>query len=247
MSQNLLLRQATVSRARTVSRVGVLSRARARRRSDGAAMFIVAVTLGLLAAMGVYGMTATAADVRASGHGRQAAQGQHAAELAIVMTSQLLEPGNAQVVVNRMRADKAFRESADGKQICRTARPVDSNDTQAIANRDAQACLVLTPTTMKGLAQDPASFPVDQTSPVVKAPFSPQSFGEVPTLPFIRVELTNPIDWDAPAGNAVGRSAPIFTQVRATVFVEMRPTDDTLPAESIASGRGRLVVGPYLP
>ena len=33
-----------------------------------------------------YGLTATAYDVRASGAGRAAAQGQHAAELAVVMT-----------------------------------------------------------------------------------------------------------------------------------------------------------------
>ena len=83
--------------------------------------------------------------------------------------------------------------------------------------------------------------------PPVRAPFSPQSFGDVASYPHIRVELTNPIDWDAPAGNAVGQRAPIFTQVRTTVFVEMRPADTTLPADTSAVGRGRLVVGPYLP
>ena len=61
------------------------ARARARRRSAGAAMFIVAVTLGLLAAMGVYGLSATAYDIRAAGHGRAAAQVQHTAEHLGVM------------------------------------------------------------------------------------------------------------------------------------------------------------------
>jgi hypothetical protein len=207
-------------------------------------MFIVAVTLGLLAAMGVYGLTATAADVRSAGHGREALQSQHAAELAIVMTSQLLEPGNAQVVVNRMRADNSVR-SVSGVS-CRTARPFSATDNTA--NRDGEACLVLTPTTMKALAQDPTTFPVDVAGPPpVRAPFTPQSFGDVPSYPHLRVELTNPIDWDAPAGNAVGQRAPIFTQVRTTVFVEMRPADATLPADTVAVGRGRLVVGPYLP
>lgn len=204
-------------------------------------MFIVAITLGLLAAMGVYGLAATAADVRAAGHMREAAQSQHAAEVAIVMTSQLLEPGNAQVIVNRMRSDNSMRSA--GAENCRTARPF--NPTDNAANRDAQACLVLTPTSMKNLAQDQSSFPVDSLP--VKAPFTAKSFGDVPDYAHIRVELTNPIDWDAPAGNAVGQRSPIFTQVRATVYVEMRPATTTLPADSVAVGRGRLIVGPYLP
>jgi len=219
----------------------LIYRSKARRRSEGAAMFIVAITLGLLAAMGVYGLAATAADVRSAGHGREAAQTQHAAEVAIVMTSQLLEPGNAQVVVNRMRSDATVRTT--GTENCRTARPFNSADNAT--NRDAQACLVLTPTTMKALAQDPTSFPVDALP--VKAPFTPQSFGEVPNYAHIRVELTTPIDWDAPAGNAVGQRSPIFTNVCTTVFVEMRQSNTALPAETIAVGRGRLVVGPYLP
>lgn len=207
-------------------------------------MFIVAVTLGLLAAMGVYGMAATTSDMRASGHGRAAAQGQHAAELAIVMTSQLLEPGNSQVIVNRMRADAAVR--ATTTEVCRTARPFSASDNAT--SKDAQACLVLTPTTMKPLAQDQVNWPT--ASAPYTVPFTPKSFGDVPSYANIRVELTNPIDWDAPAGNAVGQRAPIFTQVRTTVYVEMRPDPAiyaTAPADMIAVGRGRLVVGPYLP
>lgn len=215
-------------------------------------MFIVAVTLGLLAAMGVYGLAATAADVRAAGHMREAAQSQHAAEVGMMLTSQLLQPGNAQVIVNRMRADNSMR-GVGGGENCRSARPFNATDNNA--NRDAQACLVLTPgaragatnnnSSMQALAQDPTSFPVDALP--VKAPFTAQSFGEVPTYAHIRVELTNPIDWEAPAGNAVGQRSPIFTQVRTTVYVEMRPATLTLPADSIAVGRGRLIVGPYLP
>lgn len=223
-------------------KIALLSRSRARRRSEGAAMFIVAVTLGLLAAMGVYGLTATAADVRAAGHERQAAQSQHAAELAIVMTSQILEPNNAQTVMNKLRAEGTAR----GTEVCRSAIPYTAAD--AALARDGMACLVLTPSTMGALAQNPASWPT-ATAPVT-VPFSPESFGEVPLYPNIRVELTNPIDWEAPSGNAVGQRSPVFTQIRATVFVEMRPDPAKEPnatAETISVGRGRLVVGPYMP
>ena len=57
-----------------------LVRKAARRRTQrGAALFVVAVTLALLAAMGVYGLTATALDVRAAGHSREAMTGQNMA------------------------------------------------------------------------------------------------------------------------------------------------------------------------
>lgn len=215
-----------------------LRRARARRRSAGAAMFIVAITLGLLAAMGVYGLAATAYDVRAAGHGRSAAQSQHAAELGIVMTSTIITPGNAQTIVNKMGANPGL-----GLNNCRSSKPGNGD---ILKNRAAESCLVLTPETMRPYSAVPSSWPATATAPMT-LPFTPESFGEVPTHPHIRVELTNPIDWAAPAGYAVGGGpTPIFTQVRATVFVEMR-RDITTPAETVSIGRGRLIVGPYMP
>src|SRR4051812_10073630 len=80
-------------RTRMNARSVVLARARARHESAGAAMFIVAVTLGLLAAVGVYGLSATAMDVRAAGHMRESAQAQSAAEHALLLTAESFTPG----------------------------------------------------------------------------------------------------------------------------------------------------------
>lgn len=199
-------------------------------------MFIVAVTLALLAAMGVYGLTATAYDLRAAGHGRLAAQSQRSAELAITMTSTALTPGNAQTIVNRMRADRAVR----GSMTCTTALPPFGDEA---ANRTAESCLVLTPVNIGPLTADPVAWPASL--------FNTDSFGDVTAVPSIRVELTNPIDQGmggAPAGFSVSSGSgppPVFTQVRATVFVEMRNPGKA--AEAVAIGRGRLVVGPYMP
>lgn len=219
-----------------------LRRARRRKQSAGAAMFIVAITLGLLAAMGVYGLTATAYDVRASGAGRSAAQSQHAAEVGVVLAAQTLSPTNAQTILNRMRADHTV-----GTETCKTARMYTTSADQ-LKNRTAGACMVLTPDTLKPLSMDPGGWPVPATAPVT-VPFVPQSFGDVPSYPKIRIELTNPVDWEAPSGYAVGsgQPPPVFTAIRATVFVEMRPADATQPADTIAQGRGRLIVGPYMP
>lgn len=234
------------------------ARARRRQRSAGAAMFIVAVTLGLLAAMGVYGLSATAYDIRAAGHMREAAQVQHAAEQAIVMTAETLSPGTAGEVVRVMQSDPtaALRQN---NRHCRTAKPLSAGVADQVASRVAEACLTLSPSEMSTLHPLTAKRSPD-ANPKQGRWFGPvftnKSLGDVPLHPFLRVELTNPIDWDTPPGFATsspfGRP-PIFTQIRATVFVELRPgTDmddarDKNPAQAVAAGRGRLVVGPYTP
>jgi hypothetical protein len=224
-------------------------RARARKRSSGAAMFIVAVTLGLLAAMGVYGLSATAYDVRAAGHAREATQAQHAAEEGVIMTAETLQPGTAGEIVRAMQADKA---SALRKSACKTAKPLSSDATQAAEARAAEACFILSPKEMEKLS--PIKSPAWEPPFRAKTSSTPGAFGEVDLYPFVRVELTNPIDWATPAGYGVGAPnapSPIFTQVRATVFVELKPGTDATdalekhPAELVATGRGRLIVGPY--
>jgi hypothetical protein len=214
----------------------LLARARSRRRSAGAAMFIVAITLGLLAAMGVYGLAATASDVRAAGHGRQAAQAQHAAELAIQTSAYVIQTANAQQVMRNVAA----RVTPN----CMTARPIGTLTGDPDLNRYANGCWMMTNDstndTFHALAQSGAQWGEAVTAPVM-GPFSPQSFGEVPDYAHIRVELTNPVDWAPPPGFDQNFT---FTQLRATVRVEMRP-GTTLPADSVATGRGRLVIGPY--
>ncbi len=220
-----------------------LRRARARRRSAGAAMFIVAITLGLLAAMGVYGLTATAYDVRAAGHGRAAAQAQHAAELAMVTSATLLRPENVGGLAGILT-----RGNFPAKP-CKSAKPVFAGD--QIQNAAAETCIPLSPdSNMRALAPVPGSWPTPSGG--VTVPFTAQSFGEVPWHPFINVELTNPVTYPAPSGGGYaisqggGVQPPVFTSIRVTVYVEMRPDIGTR-ADSVVTGRGRLVVGPYTP
>jgi hypothetical protein len=219
-------------------------------------MFIVAVTLGLLAAMGVYGLAATAYDVRAAGHGREAAQAQHAAEEAVMLAAEVLQPGTAGEIVRAMQADSdalVRQKIGGGNVVCRTAKPLTSStDPKAAEFRAAEACMVLSPKEMEKLSLIKNWEPPfrDRTAS------APGSFGEVPVYPFVRVELTNPIDWETPPGYATSSSSvrpPIFTQVRATVFVELKQgktyddARDLNPAQVVAVGRGRLLVGPYTP
>jgi hypothetical protein len=208
-------------------------------------MFVVAVTLGLLAAMGVYGMSATALDVRAAGHTREAAQAQHAAEGAIIMAAQALGPGTAGEIVRAMQAD--YVPGAPGiarSDQCKSAKPYSGAALDAAASRAAESCIIMSPSEMKVIAPNTNWLNLVTGQNI---PFTGKSFGDVPLKPYIRVELTNPIDWEVPAGYQVGVGrAPVYTQVRATVYTQLQQ-NLTTPAEFIATGRGRLVVGPYTP
>ncbi len=204
-----------------------VSRARARRDSGGAVMFIVVVTLGLLAAMGVYGLSAAQADVRAAGHMREALQAQKAGEHALTMAAETLNPENAGPLVATM-------SSAGRTANCKTAAALGAGVTPV---PPAAACLRLTETGMRNAA--------GTVSPWAAVPaFASDSFGAVTSVPNVSVELSDPFDVQRPGFDASMR----FTQITATVFVDVRSTVDLgTPAQAIVTGRGRLTVGPISP
>jgi hypothetical protein len=238
-----------------MNKLVVLRRARRRRKSGGAAMFIVAVTLGLLAAMGVYGLSATAYDVKAAGHVREATQAQHAAEEAIMLAAETLQPGTAGELVRVMQLEKAS-EFKVASRACRTSKPASALAFDEAKFRVAEACLILSTDEMSKIAPIPKA----NGNAFHNVPFrqkiagSPGAFGNVDLWPFLRVEMTNPINWSTPAGFAQGGQAvkpPIYTSVRTTVFIELKPgtsmidARDNNAAHVVVAGRGRLIVGPY--
>lgn len=212
-----------------------LARARARRRNAGAVLFIVSVTLGLLAVMGVYGLTATAADIRGAGSMREAVQAQRAGEAALMMTAETFNPTVAQGLVSTMNLGGAQTKD------CLTAAPYTGNT----ATRAAESCLRLDPARMVVIANTSnAANPFAWV--VAGAPaepgFTAQSFGKVANQPRINVEVANPINIEVPAGNSQNVQ---YTQVTATVFVQIRPILGGNTVSAVA-GRARLTVGPSL-
>lgn len=233
------------SSLRSLSGRQAAARARARKRRDsaGAAMFIVAITLGLLAAMGVYGLSATAVDVRSAGHLRQAAQAQAAAEHALVLTSETFTPATSAELVRAMQAGRTGTTDVQ-TTTCKTSNPFDvtTNDRY----RAAQACLSLGVREMANISASVNPWTVDGTTGTT---FTPESFGDVAQHPYMRVEVTNPVDIPPPPGTGLN-DRYTFTQLTVTTFVDMKNANTpaaaaTVPAESIVVGRGRITVGPY--
>ncbi|MFO0663664.1 MAG: pilus assembly PilX N-terminal domain-containing protein [Polyangiaceae bacterium] len=78
-------------------------RVRRRRESRGAIIFIVAMTLALLAAMGVYALAATSAEARVSGYQRQATQTHYTTEMGLGAAVDALSAENASYIERQMK------------------------------------------------------------------------------------------------------------------------------------------------
>lgn len=226
-------------------------RARLRKRSAGAAMFIVAVTLALLAAMGVYGLTSTQNDVRAAGHFRQAAQSQHVAEAAGMAVAETFTPGTTPKLIQDMR--DPLRSSNVSTRPCKSANAPTGN----VATRDSEACLSFGEAELASISKSTNKFQPTANpwlscggGPDTCPFFDKRSFGEITLRPALRVEVTNPTDsTTVPPGMQLELT---FTQVTVTVYVDLREDNTntttwlTTPPESVALARGRFTVGPYV-
>lgn len=208
-----------------------LRRALRRRKEAGAALFVVSVTLALLAAMGVYGLSATALDVRSAGHNREAMVGQNVAQHTLLLTAETFSPSRAQGIINGMYGP--------GQTIdCKTAKRKAVAGASSQFN-NAEACTRLTPLRLQALATG-----------VPGAQFQPDSFGKdmtgAPLLlqPNVQVEITNPVAVSMPGfqSSDMNNNSKQFAALTVTVFTEMKEPNQP-PAMSVL-GRGRIIVGP---
>lgn len=72
-----------------------LARFRARQDQRGAVLFVVAMTLALLGALGVYALGAATSEIKTSGYARQATQTHYISELGTVAMVDAFSPANA--------------------------------------------------------------------------------------------------------------------------------------------------------
>jgi hypothetical protein len=227
-----------------------LRRAARRRKEAGAAMFVVAVTLALLAAMGVYGLSATALDVRSAGHNREAMAGQNVAQHAMLLTAETLSPSKAQGIINGMYGPNATND-------CKTARKKTVLGASSQFN-NAEACTRLTPQRLQLLATGTVSTTADCSAHPNQIgygtgqgyQFQCDSFGKdpagnpLPLIPNVQVEITNPVAVSMPGFQAsdMNNQQKQFAALTVTVFTEMKEPNE--PPRMAVLGRSRIIVGP---
>lgn len=232
-----------------------LRRAHRRRKEAGAALFVVAVTLALLAAMGVYGLNATALDVRAAGNNREAMAGQNVAQHSMLLTAETLSPSKAQGIINGMYGPNATTD-------CKTARKSAALGASSQYN-NAEACTRLTPQRLQLLAAGAVSTSADCPALPGAVGFGPgaasgyqfqcDSFGKdttgtpLPLAPNVQIEVTNPVAVSMPGfqSSDMNNQQKQFAALTVTVFTEMKdPNVPNEPPKMAVLGRGRIIVGP---
>ena len=228
----------------------VARRARARRRQRGASMFVVAVTLGLLGAMGVYGLGATASDFRAASHLREGLHAQRAAEEAMMISAEAFNPMTAPRLVEELTG------GARGSKCKYSARAYSgaSNDT---LNLNVEGCLALKMSDLKtivngasvnGVTMSGSGNWADGVEPFTAESFFPPTTNGVsaqPLAPSVTVEVTNAAETAVPPGFDAAKD--VFYELTITPVAKMSATGGTGASESTALGRGRIVVGPARP
>jgi hypothetical protein len=207
-------------------------------------MFIVVVTLGLLAVMGVYGLTATQAEVVSAGHMREALQAQKAGEHTLAMTAETFNPASAKALVEAMSGAKRT-------QNCKTAAgasDVPANVAPYVGSTPVPAkaaCLRLSAEEMKIVGESATDTSGNKLNTWVAPVWATDSFGAVDAKPTVQVEISNPVDIPPPPGSGYDPASQRFTQVTVTVFVEVRSsTNPSTPTLSMVAGRGKMTVGP---
>ena len=217
----------------------VLLRARRRAESDGAVLFIVAMTLGLLAAIGVYGMSATALDLRAAGHTRETMQNQHIAEHAMISVASSFDRNNQQALVNamfdgRLSAPGALRAT----RTCRTAATFTQGHSNSMSQ---QACLAITP---EGMRNANISALATATNPLFTAKSLSGNAATYPFVPHVRVELSNPFFFLCPGTDAlqcIRLTVTVIAEQTAPTGPGVTTPDLTRPPVSVVLGRGGII------
>jgi hypothetical protein len=216
-------------------------RARRRRRQGGAAMFIVAMTLAVLASVGIYALAASALEVRTSGNERQNTQTHYLSEYGIIGTTYELSASRAQWYLGMMLT------RPDTSCISLPTVPATADVlTRACWRMGSQEIA----TTTQGTPWSaPPTIPYSGTTPM-QPNLAPGSLGPTPMTGDFFVELTEPIQATAPARYSLDLHL-CFIEFTATsnglttpVFATKDPVTAGFGGEGVESQRARLVAGP---
>jgi hypothetical protein len=222
-----------------------LSKVRSRRRSTqaGAVMFILAMTLAVLASLGLYAMKAASTEIKTSGYARASAQSQYMAEYGVLSSTQTLSG-----TLGQMQFGAAI-STADRDTLCVSLTGIDL----VKAGFRSQACRRVSGKELQNMLWNGQSItPVDPYKPGVAT----GSLGPFPNAGDYFVEITDPsCAYQAPGysgGNfwftdttltAYGRTEPDAVAL-ASMGISTLP-ESVLADQNLQISRAHIIAGPY--
>jgi hypothetical protein len=213
-------------------------------RDRGAIIFIVAMTLALLAGMGMYALTATTAEQRTSGYLRQAAQAHYITELGTQSSIDAFSPVNASYIENQMRTAPSTQcESTRSAQSAFTA----SGLTSEIARR----CVRISRNYVERTWIADSSGTPRNLGSVTSPLFAPDGFGPTAGIGVVDVsadfvtEVTEPLN-SAPEPGFDQNNGKCFRKFTLTSIGTLRrgPTASAV-THTREVGRARVITGPF--
>lgn len=206
----------------------LLSRARTRREQRGAILFVVAMTLALLGALGVYALGAATSEIKTSGYGRASAQTHYISELGTVAMLDAFSPANASYF------DAQMLLPANAQDPCKSAVAAGASEVTAIAQRCAKVPQGYFQNAWKN--QGSASTAVlrdDSLSPGTVKRSSAR----------VTSELTDPITGGFQPGFDVN-NGKCFRRYTITTYGQLMNADETQTVGR-EIGRARVTTGPF--
>jgi hypothetical protein len=217
----------------------IKARQRRRRSRRGAVIFIVAMTLAVLASLGLYALQSASTEVKTSGYGRQNAQSHYLSEYGVSAGSTAMSGTTGQLYLGMMKS------STQRDTNCTSLLGTDVN-----ASDLSKACRRMGAAELAG-AWGTGLKPIEST-----AGSAAGSLGNNNMTGDFFVEITDP----APSGNMWGidtRLGLCFTQFTMTAVGITRPDTTVLAQQGITLGdtalygsqglltsRARVVTGP---
>jgi hypothetical protein len=185
-----------------------------RRHQGGAAMFIVAMTIAVLASVGVYALAAASTELRTAGNERQNTQTHYLSEYGVLGSLHEFVGWKAEMYKNLMVQKPEL--------VCVSLPGVPST-----ANGLERACRRVPDTELGDLGKWNANG-ATMTAPYTgNAPYAPGvppgSFGATPTTGGFFVELTNPHELSPPALYSMDNHI-CFVQLTVTTTGVTKPT-----------------------
>jgi hypothetical protein len=215
-----------------------------RARSAGAAMFVVAMCVTVLASVGIYALAAAANEISTSGNERQNTQTHYLADYGVQGTAHAVAGATAQLYFNIMTIPAPSGSGSPSALPSCASVPIPSGVTPPQASL---ACAQLRSSDLaKSWTQTQATLSYAGTAPYASG-VAPGSFGLTPVAGDFFVELTNPEK--APGLSGFDQNSPLcIIQFTATVTGFTQPLSATgavsYEGEGLEMQRARVLGGP---